>query len=165
VKPIHARVTYDSDACAFHLVRLEGHVFVNRGEIEEVILAENDLVEIGMNGPQLRFRIAAEEGEACKPVHRMIQDARDVRQMTGLGAGRGRRPLQRPLHPRDLATQGLLPRRRRRGRVPRFLGAGWMGSHLDDSTEREMAGLREQSRKMAEDLESNVKRPRSPSIA
>lgn len=153
VKPIHARVTYDSDACAFHLVRLEGHVFVNRGEIEEVILAENDLVEIGMNGPQLRFRIAAEEGEACKPVHRMIQDARDVRQMTGSVQAAGvalfkdlftRATWQlKVFFPVGVAAAVFLV----------SLGAGWMGSHLDDSTEREMAGLREQSRKMAEDLE------------
>jgi len=86
VAPHHAVITYDEEGCAFHLRAVEGKVFVNRQEVTEVILEEKDLIEIGEDGPRLRFRIQMTEGQVCKPVRRMLEDARDVMTESGLFA-------------------------------------------------------------------------------
>ena len=69
----HAEITFAEAECSFHLTALEGRVFVNGWEVREVILEHNDLLEIGLNGPKLRFHIPA--GSTCKPVRQMLRDA------------------------------------------------------------------------------------------
>ena len=157
IKPIQAKLIYDNDACAFHLRRIDGHVFVNHNEIEEIILAEDDLIEIGINGPQVRFRTYPELGSVCKPVHRMLRDARDVKDKTGSVQAAGLALF------RDLFTQATW-------QLKVFfpigvaalvflisLGAGWMGGHLDTDQEAEMARLRDESRRFSEELDSQRK--------
>jgi len=78
----HAEITFAQAECAFHLTALEGRVFVNGWEVREVILEHNDLLEIGLNGPKLRFHIPP--GSSCKPVRQMLRDAHAVRRESGL---------------------------------------------------------------------------------
>ena len=82
----HAELTFVEEGCAFYLKALEGQVFVNRQEIREVILEHGDLLEIGVGGPKLRFRIDVSDGKPCKPVRLMLRDAREVRGESGLVA-------------------------------------------------------------------------------
>ena len=86
VQPRHAQISYSEQDCAFYLKALEGEVFVNRREVEEVVLEQNDLIEIGRLGPKLRFRVHAADGRVCKPVAQMIRDAREVGQRSGVFA-------------------------------------------------------------------------------
>ncbi len=78
----HAEITFVEAECAFHLTALDGRVFVNGREVREVILEHNDLLEIGLNGPKVRFRIPP--GSTCKPVRQMLRDAQAVRKQSGL---------------------------------------------------------------------------------
>jgi hypothetical protein len=50
----HATIEYDEPSCCFRLRRQDGQVFVNRQEVEEVVLDMDDLIEWGLNGPQSR---------------------------------------------------------------------------------------------------------------
>jgi len=78
----HAEISFVEAECSFHLTALEGRVFVNGWEVREVILEHNDLLEIGLNGPKVRFRIPV--GSTCKPVRQMLRDAHRVRRESGV---------------------------------------------------------------------------------
>lgn len=82
----HAELTFVEDGCAFYLKALAGKAFVNRREIREVILEHGDLLEIGIGGPKLRFRIDTSDGKPCKPVRLALRDAREVGQVSGFVA-------------------------------------------------------------------------------
>ncbi len=82
----HASITFVEESCCFHLKALEGRVFVNQQEVREVILEQDDLLEIGLGGPKVRFRIHLTRGKTCKPVHVMLRDAREVHGESGLVA-------------------------------------------------------------------------------
>ncbi|GAB4141330.1 MAG: hypothetical protein Fur0037_08140 [Planctomycetota bacterium] len=156
VEPDHAVLTFVESECAFHLKRREGRVFVNQQEIEEVILADGDLIEWGIDGPKTRFRIWVEPGRTCKPVRRMIRDARDVAQHSGSLAATGTLA-------RDLVTQSS--RRLRIGipvaialaSLPLSFLAGWLGSRpmasrllrASDVTAQELESLREAQQEQA----------------
>ena len=71
----HARIEWRQNDCHFHLRRLDGQVFVNGHEVEEVILESGDELELGAGGPRVRFRCHGDDGEPCKPVRRMLADA------------------------------------------------------------------------------------------
>lgn len=85
VRPRHAEIEFVEEGCSFYLRALDGQVFVNRQEVEEIVLADGDLVEFGVDGPRARFRIQVEPGRVCKPVRAMLRDASDVAQASGLG--------------------------------------------------------------------------------
>ncbi|HLQ38496.1 MAG TPA: trypsin-like peptidase domain-containing protein [Planctomycetota bacterium] len=85
VAPHHAVIEFDEPACSFLLRRKDGQVFVNNQEIEEVILNEGDLLEWGAGGPRARFRHYVANGRVCKPVRKMLADAREVQQASGHG--------------------------------------------------------------------------------
>ncbi len=82
----HAQIDFVQDECQFHLRRIGGQVFVNGNEVEEVILQDGDQLEFGQGGPRARFRIYVPIGAVCKPVHRMLADARDVARASGSAA-------------------------------------------------------------------------------
>ncbi len=82
----HAQIEFVEPECNFHLAALDGQVFVNYREVREVILEPNDLIELGLGGPKLRFRIHYDPGSVCKPVHQMLTDALDVGGVSGLFA-------------------------------------------------------------------------------
>ena len=82
----HAVIRFQPSACCFHLRALDGRVFVNEKEVIEVILEPDDLIELGVDGPKARFRIHVEPGEFCKPVRKMLQDASEVGQQSGVFA-------------------------------------------------------------------------------
>ncbi len=83
VQQRHAEIAYVVDDCAFYLRCIEGKVFVNQKEVEEIILEHGDLLELGKNGPRVRFKIYTEKGSVCKPVRLMLTDARDVGRESG----------------------------------------------------------------------------------
>lgn len=82
----HALLTFVPEGCSFYLKALDGEVFVNRWQIEEVILEMGDLVEFGVGGPKARFRICTQVGDVCKPVRQMLGDAMAVGQQSGMVA-------------------------------------------------------------------------------
>lgn len=51
---------------------------VNHKPITEATLHDKDLIQLGPNGPKLRFRTRPEESAACKQAHEILQDALDV---------------------------------------------------------------------------------------
>lgn len=97
----HAVVTFDDCGCDFLIRALEGQVFVNHREVDEVILHQGDLVELGIGGPKLRFRVFHGRGASCKPVRTMLGDAAAVGRASGLVAS-GQSLV------RDLLTQATL---------------------------------------------------------
>jgi serine protease Do len=52
--------------------------FVNNRQIKEVVIHDGDLIEYGENGPRIRFRIKAEEGDVCKPFREILADSMDL---------------------------------------------------------------------------------------
>ncbi|MCA8978184.1 MAG: trypsin-like peptidase domain-containing protein [Planctomycetes bacterium] len=94
----HARIEWVQEACSFHLHATGGQVFVNGHEIKEVILADDDEIEFGVDGPRARFRVYVPMGAVCKPVRRMFADARAVARVSGGGVATGALT-------RDLLTQ------------------------------------------------------------
>ena len=97
VERYHARIDWVQPDCHFYLRRVDGQVFVNGDEIEEVILHDGDELEFGAGGPRARFR-RYPPGAVCKPVRRMLADARDVAHFSGRLVGTG-------AFTRDLFTQ------------------------------------------------------------
>lgn len=86
VEDRHAQIVWMEEECKFHLRRLDGAVFVNGDEVEEIILKDGDQLEFGAGGPMARFRIYVPIGAVCKPVRRMISDATEVARHSGSGA-------------------------------------------------------------------------------
>jgi len=79
----HARIEWVQDECKFHLRRVDGQVFVNGNEVEEIILKDGDLLEFSPGGPMARFRVYVPVGAVCKPVRRMLYDAAEVARHSG----------------------------------------------------------------------------------
>ncbi|MCK5941105.1 MAG: trypsin-like peptidase domain-containing protein [Planctomycetes bacterium] len=79
----HAKIEWVQELCKFHLRRIDGQVFVNGNEVEEIILKDGDLLEFSPGGPMARFRIYVPVGAVCKPVRRMLDDAREVARHSG----------------------------------------------------------------------------------
>ncbi len=154
----HATIDWQEADCAFLLRAVEGRLFVNRNEVVEVILQDDDLIEWGVDGPRTRFRAYAPPGSACKPVRRMLADARDVKQHSGGGAAaKG--------FTRDLFTQATMrlkvgfPAAALALALPLAWLAGWLGSrpsaerrHADDVTVAELERMRTAQQEQAEEL-------------
>ena len=101
VAPLHAMVEWHEEDCSFVLRRIDGRIFVNREEVEAVTLHDDDLIEWGIDGPRSRFRAYVSEGAVCKPVRKMLKDARDVKHNSGgVAAASG--------FTRDLFTQATM---------------------------------------------------------
>ncbi len=86
VKERHASLTFFEQDCAFYLQAIDGSIFVNQQEIREVIVEHGDLLEIGHGGPKIRFRVQPDDDNPCKPLRRMLHDAREVCGESGLVA-------------------------------------------------------------------------------
>lgn len=86
IAPRHAEIAYSPQNCTFYLRVLGGKVFVNHREVQEVQLQAGDLLELGADGPHLRFHVYVPPGSVCKPVRRMLSDAGDVAREAGLFA-------------------------------------------------------------------------------
>jgi S1-C subfamily serine protease len=156
----HARLDWVEDQCAFLLRALGGQVFVNGDEIEEVVLQDEDRIEFGVDGPVLRFHVYVPQGSVCKPVRRMLADARAVARVSGGAAAT--RSLTR-----DLFTQATMQLKVGFpvGVVLAALLAGWLGGWLgtragrapaprtvDTVSRAELEELRAQQQRQREDL-------------
>lgn len=78
VSPLHAEIRFEK--CTYILKDLDSTegTFVNNRPIKEVVLQDSDLIAFGDNGPRVRFRIKAEEGDVCKPFREMLADSMDL---------------------------------------------------------------------------------------
>ena len=76
--PLHAEINLRE--CDYILKDLDSSkgTFVNNRLIKEVVIHDGDLIEFGDNGPRVRFRIKAEEGDVCKPFREMLADSMDL---------------------------------------------------------------------------------------
>ena len=146
----HAQIEFVEDECQFHLRRGSGQVFVNGAEVEEVILQDGDQLELGSGGPRLRFRIYVPLGAVCKPVRRMLKDARDVASVSGGVAAT-------QTLTRDLLTQAtmnlkvLFPLAVVGGAFLAGWIGGWIGGRPDPLamvTRAELEALRSQQQKL-----------------
>ncbi|MDR4505310.1 MAG: trypsin-like peptidase domain-containing protein [Candidatus Scalindua sp.] len=83
--PLHAEIHFEK--CTYILKDLDSTegTFVNNRLIKEVVLQDSDLIEFGDNGPRVRFRIKAEEGDVCKPFREMLADSMDLARETHKG--------------------------------------------------------------------------------
>ncbi len=79
----HVQIDFVEEECQFYLRKRDGQTFVNGSEVEEVILQDGDQIELGSGGPVVRFRIYVPVGAVCKPVRRMLADARAVAKVSG----------------------------------------------------------------------------------
>lgn len=154
VEPQHCKIEYVESECAFHLRTRAGRVFVNGVEVEEVILQDEDRIEFGIGGPMARFRIYVPQGAVCKPVRKMLADARAV------GIVSGGLAATRTLA-RDLFTHATLPLKIGfplavvAGAFLAGWAGGWLGSRqieaerrrtVDSVTTAELMQLREKLR-------------------
>jgi len=75
---LHAEINLKD--CDYILKDLDSSkgTFVNNRVIKEVVIHDGDLIEFGDNGPRVRFRIKAEEGDVCKPFREMLADSMDL---------------------------------------------------------------------------------------
>ncbi len=152
VAPHHVRLVYKPDECQFHLLRGDGQTFVNGVEVDEVILQDDDQLELGVDGPKMRFRAYWPTGAVCKPVRKMLTDARAVAQVSGGAAAT-------ETLTRDLLTQATL---QLKVFFPVFVVggafvAGWLGGWLGrapaEVTREEIEALRQQQAKMQQHAE------------
>jgi S1-C subfamily serine protease len=156
VAPRHAQIEFVPEACQFHLRTRDGQTFVNGNEVEEVILQDGDKLELGSGGPVVRFRIYAPVGAVCKPVRRMLADARDVASVSGGAAAT-------QTLTRDLLTQATL---KLKWGFPLavVLGAflaGWLGGWIGRPAAGDLvtrAELEELRRQQARELPADVVR-------
>lgn len=154
----HAQIEFVQDECQFHLRRRDGQVFVNGAEVEEVILQDGDQLEFGSGGPMVRFRIYVPIGAVCKPVRRMLTDARDVARVSGSA-------VATQTLTRDLLTQATL---RLKiwfpvGVVAGAFLAGWIGGWIGgapdadlQATRAEIEALKTQQQKLEQAREANA---------
>jgi serine protease Do len=141
VQPNHARIDWVEEQCAFHLRAVEGRVFVNGNEVEEIILQDDDQLEFGVDGPMARFHIYVPNGAVCKPVRKMLNDARAVGRVSGGAAATSS-------FTRDLFTQATM--KLKVGFPAAVLGiigaaflaswlGGWLGSRPSEAERRRTA--------------------------
>ena len=78
VVPLHVEL-YEAD-CEMHLHNEDPSVttLVNHNPLDEATLHDQDLIQLGPQGPKLRLRIQAEEYAACKRSHEILRDAWDM---------------------------------------------------------------------------------------
>ncbi len=87
VSPAHAEVRFEN--CDFILsdTASAAGTFVNDRMVAEIILQDGDFIELGEDGPKLRFRVRPEDAAACKPFHLIVSDSQALAR-TRLTGGR-----------------------------------------------------------------------------
>lgn len=48
---------------------------VNNRVVNEIVLKDGDLIEFGVDGPKVRFRVKTDEADVCKPLSEMLEDS------------------------------------------------------------------------------------------
>lgn len=127
----HADIEWVKDECQFHLRSMGSSVFVNGSEVEEVILKDEDLLEFGAGGPMARFRTYVPIGAVCKPVRRMLTDAREVAQHSG-------RATATRMLTKDLLTQATMTLKVGfpLALIAALVLSGWLGGWLSGGTKQ-----------------------------
>lgn len=85
VAPLHAEIRFENCEYLLRDLGSPDGTFVNGWQISEIILRDGDLIEFGVTGPKLRFRIRPEDHVGCKPFRHILADARDLAREYGRG--------------------------------------------------------------------------------
>lgn len=85
VSPHHAQIRFEN--CAFLLTDLgsAAGTFVNGVQVTEVILQDGDLIELGQDGPRLRFRVRPDELASCTPFRIILSDSQALARAESAG--------------------------------------------------------------------------------
>ncbi|MFQ5846752.1 MAG: trypsin-like peptidase domain-containing protein [Candidatus Methylomirabilales bacterium] len=78
VAPRHAEIRFENCEYLLRDLGSPDGTFVNGGQIAEIFLQDGDLIEFGVGGPKLRFRIRPEDHAGCKPLRHILADSRDL---------------------------------------------------------------------------------------
>ena len=78
VAPLQAEVFQTDCEIRLRNYEPEARTLVNRQPVDEVVLQDKDLIQLGPKGPTLRFRIRPAEYAVCKRLREILQDTRDV---------------------------------------------------------------------------------------
>jgi len=151
----HVGLDLAIESNAFALKANDGKVFVNGQEVRDVILKNGDLLELGVGGPRLRYRVCTQPGRPCKPFNQTLSDAREVRRESGLVAGTQTLRHDLLTHSSRKVQAAFLLILLVLVAVVAFLGASLGGRQialeqessrrrLNEVYEQELAGLREQ---------------------
>jgi S1-C subfamily serine protease len=85
VAPRHAEIRFENCEYLLRDLGAPDGTFVNGGQISEILLQDGDLIEFGIGGPKVRFRIRPEDHVGCKPLRHILADARDMAREHGRG--------------------------------------------------------------------------------
>ncbi|MCI0656135.1 MAG: FHA domain-containing protein, partial [Acidobacteria bacterium] len=85
VAPRHAEIRFENCEYLLRNLGAPDGTFVNGGQVSEIILQDGDLIEFGVGGPKVRFRIRPEDHVGCKPLRHILADARDMAREYGRG--------------------------------------------------------------------------------
>lgn len=78
VAPLQAEVFQTDCVIRLRNYEPEARTLVNRVPVDDIVLHDGDLIQLGPKGPRLRFRIRPAEYARCKKIREMLQDAKDV---------------------------------------------------------------------------------------
>ncbi|MFQ5657994.1 MAG: trypsin-like peptidase domain-containing protein, partial [Candidatus Methylomirabilales bacterium] len=81
----HAEIRFENCEYILRDLGAPDGTFVNGGQIAEIILQDGDLIEFGVGGPKIRFRVRPEDHVGCKPFRHILADARDLTREYGRG--------------------------------------------------------------------------------
>jgi S1-C subfamily serine protease len=78
VCPVHAELTVQNGAPVIRDQSRQRALFVNGRERAEAPLQDGDLIQLGQEGPLLRFRLCPEDAPETKPLKNIVADCRDI---------------------------------------------------------------------------------------
>ena len=84
VEPHHAEIVQENCDLYLRKTSQEGRLLVNRQEVTELILQDQDLIGLGFSGPQIRLRIPPEKYLRCKPIFEICRDCIDMVKLADL---------------------------------------------------------------------------------
>ncbi len=78
VCPVHAELSVEDHTPHVHDRSDRQALFVNGQLVQDAALADGDLLQFGLNGPQVRFRLLTSDSPERKPFRHIVQDSRDI---------------------------------------------------------------------------------------
>ena len=78
VAPSHAELTLHDHAPTLRDLSGQHALFINNRQTGQATLHDGDLIQLGEQGPLLRFRVLAEHADGRKPWRYIVEDSRDI---------------------------------------------------------------------------------------